>query len=134
MLTTALAHSEVLTAIVIPPLGAGEGAAYVKYRHPASGYAIVGVAAYVKLTGGQVSACRIAVTGAGSMAVRRSEVEQAMLGSHGGAESIAAAARAGEGMDIIGDLHASEEYRRAMVAVYTRRALTSAVERARQAI
>lgn len=135
MLTTALAHSDVLTAIVIPPLGAGEGAAYVKYRHPASGYAIVGVAAYVKLTGGQVSACRVAVTGAGPMVTRRSNVEQAMLGSHGGAEAIAAAAaRAGEGMDILGDLHASEEYRRAMVAVYTRRALTAAVERARQAI
>ncbi len=135
MLTTALAHSEVLTAIVIPPLGAGEGAAYVKYRHPASGYAIVGAAAYVKFTGGQVSACRVAVTGAGPVATRRSAAEQALIGGDGAAEAIAAAAaRAGDGMDILGDLHASEEYRRAMVAVYTRRALTAAVERARKSI
>jgi len=135
MLTTALAPSEVLTAVVIPPLGAGEGAAYVKYRHPASGYAIVGAAAYVRLAGGQVSACRVAVTGAGPVPTRRSAVEQAMLGSDGAAEAIAAAAaRAGEDMEVLGDLHAGEEYRRAMVAVYTRRALTAAVERARKAI
>ncbi|MCX7790295.1 MAG: FAD binding domain-containing protein, partial [Chloroflexaceae bacterium] len=132
MLTTALAPAEILTAIVIPPLGAGEGAAYVKYRHPASGYAIVGVAAYVKFTGDQVSACRVAVTGAGPVATRRGTVEQTLIGSDGSAEAVAAAAaRAGEGMEILGDLHASEEYRRAMVAVYTRRALTAAVERAR---
>ncbi|MGB9634551.1 MAG: xanthine dehydrogenase family protein subunit M, partial [Chloroflexaceae bacterium] len=61
--------------------------------------------------------------------------EQALIGGAVAAEAIAAAAaRAGDGMDILGDLHASEEYRRAMVAVYTRRALTAAVERARKSI
>ncbi|NTU81740.1 MAG: xanthine dehydrogenase family protein subunit M [Chloroflexales bacterium] len=132
MLSTALEPDEIITAIVFRPLGAGEGAAYVKFAHPASRYAIVGAAAYVKLDGAKVSACRVAVTGAGPKAERQPEVEQAMLGGDGGDEAIAAAsAKAGEGMDILGDIHASEDYRRAMVKVYMKRALTTAVGRAR---
>lgn len=132
MLSTALEPDELITAIVLPRLGAGEGAAYVKFPHPASRYAIVGAAAYVRLDGGKVGACRIGVTGAGPRAERQPAAEQALLGSDGSAEAVAAAAaKAGEGMDILGDIHASEEYRRAMVKVYVRRALTSAVARAR---
>ena len=132
MLTTALAPDEILTAISFPPLGAGEGAAYLKLPHPASRYAVVGVAAYLKLDGPQVRVCRIAVTGAGTKAERQPQAEQALCGGPGDAESIAAAsALAGEGMDILGDLYASELYRRAMVKVYTKRALTAALAEAR---
>ncbi|HMQ30934.1 MAG TPA: xanthine dehydrogenase family protein subunit M [Chloroflexaceae bacterium] len=132
MLSTALEPTEIITAVVLPSLGAGEGAAYVKFPHPASRYAIVGAAAYVKLEGGKVSACRIGVTGAGPKAERQPDAEQAMLGSDGGDEAVAAASqKAGEGMDILGDIHASEEYRRAMVKVYVKRALAQAVARAR---
>ena len=132
MLTTALAPDEILTAIKFPPLGAGEGAAYLKLPHPASRYAVVGVAAYLKLDGPQVRVCRIAVTGAGTKAERQPQAEQALCGGPGDAESIAAASTlAGEGMDILGDLYASELYRRAMVKVYTKRALTAALAEAR---
>ena len=132
MLTTALAPDEILTAISFPPLGAGEGAAYLKLPHPASRYAVVGVAAYLKLDGPQVRVCRIAVTGAGTKAERQPQAEQALCDGPGDAESIAAAsALAGEGMDILGDLYASELYRRAMVKVYTKRALTAALAEAR---
>ncbi len=130
--TTALAPGELLIAVVLQPLDAGAGAAYVKLPHPASGYAIVGVAAYVKLEASLVSACRVAVTGAGPFATRQPGVEQALIGSDGSADAVAAAAaQAGEEMDILGDLHASEVYRRAMVKVFTRRALTQALARAR---
>lgn len=132
MLTTALEPTEVLTRVTFPRLGKGEGAAYAKLRQPASRYAIVGVAAYVKLDGGTVAAARVAVTGAGAKAVRQPEVEAALVGTDGSAEAIAAAAeQAGGGIDYLGDIHASAEYRRAMVKVYTKRALTSALERAR---
>jgi aerobic carbon-monoxide dehydrogenase medium subunit len=132
MLTTALEPTEVLTKISVPRIGKGEGAAYVKLVQPASRYAIVGVAAYVKLDGGNVAAARIAVTGAGPMATRQSAAEAALLGSSGDEAAIAAAsAKAGDDMDYLGDIHASEEYRRAMVKVYTRRALTKALENAR---
>ena len=132
MLTTALAPDEILTAITFPPLGVGEGAAYVKLPHPASRYAVVGVAAYLKLDGPQVRVCRIAVTGAGAKAERQPQAEQALCDGAGAAESLAAAsALAGEHMDILGDLYASEVYRRAMVKVYTKRALTAALAEAR---
>jgi carbon-monoxide dehydrogenase medium subunit len=132
MLTTALEPNEVLTKISLPALGKGEGAGYAKLVQPASRYAIVGVAAYVKLDGGTVSAARIAVTGAGPKASRQNDAEAALVGSAGDEAAVAAASdKAGEGMDFLGDIHASEEYRRAMVKVYTRRALAKALERAR---
>ncbi|HNP72502.1 MAG TPA: xanthine dehydrogenase family protein subunit M, partial [Kouleothrix sp.] len=69
MLTTALEPNEVIIAVTFPTLGAGEGAAYEKLRQPASRYAIVGVAAYVKLgADGNVAEARVAVTGAGPKA------------------------------------------------------------------
>lgn len=132
MLTTSLEPEELLTSITLPRLGAGEGAAYEKLRNPASRYAVVGVAAYVKLAGGNVSAARVAVTGAGVKAVRQPTVESTLVGSDGGEEAIAKAAEnGGEDVDFLGDIHASEEYRRAMVKVYTRRALARAVAQAR---
>src|SRR6516164_626696 len=45
LLTTALEGDEILTAIRVPTLGARTGSAYLKLHHPASGYAMVGVAA-----------------------------------------------------------------------------------------
>lgn len=133
MLTTALEPNEVLTKVSFPALGKGEGAAYAKLRHPASRYAIVGVAAYVKLgADGSIASARVAVTGAGTKAVRQSAVEAALAGSSGDAAAVeAAAAKAGEDIDYLGDIHASEEYRRAMVKVYTKRAVSEAVARAR---
>jgi carbon-monoxide dehydrogenase medium subunit len=132
MLTTALEPNEIVTDVTFPKLGQGEGAAYEKLRHPASRYAIVGVAAYVKLDGGNVAAARIAVTGAGPKATRQSAAESALVGGAGDEAAVAAASdKAGEDMDFLGDIHASEEYRRAMVKVYTRRALVKALERAR---
>ncbi len=133
MLTTAIGHDEVLTKVSFPHLGAGEGAAYAKLRHPASRYAIVGVAAYIKLDGGNVAVARIAVTGAGPRAQRQSAAETALVGTTGDEAAVAAAAEhAGEELDfIMGDIHASEDYRRAMVKVYARRALTAALARAR---
>lgn len=131
MLSTALGPNELLTSIVVNKIGAGEGTAYSKFPHPASRYAIVGAAAYVKLDGGKVTACRIGITGAGPLATRQQAAEQALIGSDGSAEAIASAAEhAGSEMDFLGDIHASEGYRRAMVKVYTKRALTNAIARA----
>jgi carbon-monoxide dehydrogenase medium subunit len=133
MLTTALEPDELITSVVIQPLGSDEGAAYVKFPHPASRYAIVGAAAYVKLEGGKVSACRIGITGAGTKAERQIDTEQALIGSDGSDTAVAAAAdQAGATMDILGDIHAGEDYRRAMVKVYARRALSAAIARAKQ--
>jgi carbon-monoxide dehydrogenase medium subunit len=108
------------------------GMAYEKFKHPASGYAIVGVAALVQLdNSGNITACRIGVTGAGPKAQRAMAAENLLLNQQSSADDIAAAAaQASSGLDFIGDISASEEYRAHLTQVLTKRALTKAVERA----
>jgi carbon-monoxide dehydrogenase medium subunit len=92
---------------------------------------MVGVAARVTLQGGNATNVRVALTGAADHATRLTEVEQALEGKPLTAESIEAACQnAGESQDYLGDIHASAEYRAAMVKVYARRALKHALERA----
>jgi carbon-monoxide dehydrogenase medium subunit len=126
LLTTSLSPDEILTTITLPGLD-GAGAAYEKHRHPASGYAVVGVAAVIKVDGGTISAARVAVTGATAHAERANATEQALIGKPATAESIAAAATsAAEGLEINGDVYASAEYRAHLVTVLARRAISRA--------
>ena len=132
LFTTSLAAEEVLTAISVPAYGAGTGGAYVKHAHPASGYAVVGVAAVVMTSGGKCSGARIVVGGATPVAVRASAAEGALNGQPLDAEHIAAAAdKVGAALDQpIGDHYASADYRRHLAGVLAKRALTAAAERA----
>ncbi len=132
MLTSALEPDEVLTEIEIPALEGRVGMAYEKFRHPASGYAVVGVAAVVVTDGsGSCQDCRVAITGAGPKATRATGVEEALKGRPLDEQSISAAAeRAGEGMAFLGDIYASEEYREHLTKVYTKRALLAAARSA----
>jgi carbon-monoxide dehydrogenase medium subunit len=128
LFTTALAPDEIITSVSFPAVQSGTGVAYEKFRHPASGYAVVGVAAVVN-TGadGAVSDARIAVTGATSKATRATAAEQAIIGQQLTDEAIdAAAAVAANGLDVNGDFFASEEYRRHLIGVLTGRALRKA--------
>ena len=129
---TALQPDEVLTRISIarPPQGAGM--AYEKFRNPASGYAIVGVAALAVPSGdGTLSDVRMAITGAGTQPVRATAVEEALRGKAADDAALAAAAEhAAEGLQLMSDIHASEDYRAHLTRVFTRRALKLALERA----
>lgn len=130
---TTLAEDELITAVSVPSHGAGTGSAYAKMFHPASGYAIVGAAAVVTKSGDQCSSASVAVGGLTSCATQATSVASALQGKALTADNIAAAADAVAndlGSGIIGDFHASAEYRKAMVKVYVKRALTAAVERA----
>ena len=133
LLTTSLQPDEVITEITIPVPADRTGAAYEKHRHPASGYAVVGVAAVVTLGEGETcQSARIAVTGATSKATRATAAEQALAGQALTAETIGRAAQAAtEGLELNGDHYASADYRRHLVTVYTRRALERAASRAR---
>jgi aerobic carbon-monoxide dehydrogenase medium subunit len=133
MLTTALEPDELLTTISIPAVAKGSGAAYAKMVQPASGYAIVGAAAYVTLASdGTISSARVAVTGAGPKPTRQTALESALAGGASDEAAVKAASEhAGEDMDFLGDIHASEDYRRAMVKVYCRRALLDAIAAAK---
>lgn len=128
LFTTTLAPDEVLTEIRIPQPQGRTGMAYTKHRHPASGYAVVGVAVVLTTGGdGMVSSARIAVTGATTKAERATAAEQALMGQPLSAETIAqAAVVAANGLDLNGDHYASADYRRHLVSVYTKRALEQA--------
>lgn len=132
MMTTALEPAEILREIRIPTRGERTGHAYMKVRQPASGFAIVGVAACV--TRGDDDACetaRVGITGIASKAYRATDVEGALAGRPLGNGAIEAAAMlADNGIDANGDLYASAEYRRHLARVYTRRAIEAAAERA----
>jgi carbon-monoxide dehydrogenase medium subunit len=120
LLTTALEPDEIVTAVTV---AVSPRSAYVKFPNPASHYAITGVGVAVQRDG-TVSAARIGVTGAAPMAYRATAAEAALTGQALSAQSIAAAADAAyDGRELLGDIHASAEYRAALVKVMTRRAL-----------
>jgi carbon-monoxide dehydrogenase medium subunit len=132
LFTTALDPQEVLTGISLSRPAARTGMAYEKFRNPASGYAIVGVAAVASLGGdGTLSDVRVAITGAGAQPVRATAVEDALRGKAPDAAALAAAAEhAAAGLQLMSDIHASEAYREHLTRVYARRALQRAVQRA----
>lgn len=133
LLENALAENEVLTSISVPSVPSGAGSAYVKFPHPASRYAVVGAAAVIAVSGGACSSASVAVGGVESKPARASSVEAALAGSDlsDAALDVAAAAVGGDlNGDPMGDVFASAEYRRAMAAVYVRRALGAAASRA----
>ena len=131
LMMTSLAADEILTSVRIPGAGAGSGSSYAKCENPASRYAIVGVSAVVNVSDGVCSSARIGVTGAGSAAVRATAAEGVLAGSSLDDATIAAAADAvPDAVDILGDIHASAEYRAELLKVYSRRAIAAAVEAA----
>jgi carbon-monoxide dehydrogenase medium subunit len=125
-----LGPEEIITGVQFAPI---RSAAYAKLHQRASHFAIVGVAAALEIASGVIKSARVGVTGATPSAKRLTGVEQQLTGAKAAAETIAAASKgAGADLeDINSDLHASEDYRRAMIPVFTRRALAAALERAR---
>jgi carbon-monoxide dehydrogenase medium subunit len=133
LMSTAVKEDEILTEIRVPALAKGVGAAYLKFPHPASRFAIVGVAAVVTTDGkGTCSKASIGVTGAGIKAVRAKGVEAAIAGKNlAGAGAIEAAAqKAAEGVDVQADLQGSVEYKAHLCRVFAKRALEAAAKRA----
>jgi aerobic carbon-monoxide dehydrogenase medium subunit len=136
LLTTALQPNEVLTAVRFTATNTPRtGTAYVKHRHPASGYAVVGVAAVVRLNDdGTCADAKVGITGAGTHATRASGVEQALRGSALDDAAISAAAgQAANGLDLLSDPYASKDYRAHLTQVMTQRAVAQAAAAARQA-
>ncbi|MGH2406560.1 MAG: FAD binding domain-containing protein [Candidatus Limnocylindrales bacterium] len=128
--TTAARHDELITTIRLPAPPSDGGGAYRLLEQPASGYAIVGVAAVVAKSAGRVRHVRVGVTGAGEVAYRAMGVEGALHGSDGSAAAVAAAAaHAVEGIAVKSDFHADAAYRTAMALVLARRALDAAIGR-----
>jgi carbon-monoxide dehydrogenase medium subunit len=128
---TAIRPGELLVEMRRPPIPTGAGGAYRKLPQPASGYAMVGVCAVVRRSGGVIDHARVAVTGASDSAYRATAVEEALVGTDGSPAVVANAASLAAGNRMINsDIHADREYRTAMTAVFARRAIEDALARA----
>src|SRR5713101_8314718 len=127
LLTTALADDEILTEIRVPAAAANVKSAYAKFPHPASRFAVVGVAAVLTMDGGKIGKASIGLTGAGTKATRAKGVEAAIAGKTADAASIQAAAeKAADGVDVQADLQGSVEYKQHLLRVFAKRAMEAA--------
>lgn len=134
---TALAENELITAVSVPALAANQRAEYAKMAHPASFYAVVGGAVVVTLDGegdgARCAAASVAVGGLTPRPVKAPAVEAALTGTALTADNIAAATAnlgddlAAAGVDIIGDVYASAEYRAGVAPVEVKHALLHAI-------
>jgi carbon-monoxide dehydrogenase medium subunit len=117
---------ELIVSVQFTPVRSG---AYAKLHQRASHFAVVGVAAVLDVKGGVIQSARIGVTGATTHAIRLTGVEQALAGKQADGIAAASAAAGNEITDVSADLHASADYRKAMVPVFVKRAVEKALAR-----
>jgi aerobic carbon-monoxide dehydrogenase medium subunit len=128
--TTAAEPGEIVREIIVPVEEPKTGVNYQKMLQPASGFAIVGVAARLRKTNGKISLARVGVTGLASRPFRAAAVETRLEGSAGTDDDIRqAAAIVSNGVDANADIHASADYRKQMAQVYATRAIRAALAR-----
>ena len=132
LFATALSPDEILVEVRVPVPAGRTGSAYLKFPHPASGFAVVGVAALVELgRGNTCKGARVGITGVGSAAYRATGTEDLLAGKVLDDATIASAAdHATDGVDANDDIFASAEYRRHLTHVFTKRAIREALSRA----
>jgi carbon-monoxide dehydrogenase medium subunit len=131
--STDLAEDEILLAVEVPLKQAGTGSAYAKLANPASRYAMVGAAAMLTVSGGVCTNASVAIGGLVTNATKASSVVAALTGQPLNDATISAAAAAVDNDltdQVLGDIHASAEYRRSVAPVYVERALRAAAQRA----
>jgi len=134
---TDLAEDEIITHVRVRTAGAG-GSAYEKFPHPASHLPLAGVCAVVRLRDGLIERAEVAVTGISPCPYRAREAERLLSGAPPAPDALAAAAtlvtrQDGQEVSLLGDQHASGPYRAHLAEVLARRALATALDRARAA-
>jgi len=128
--TTALAPDELVVEILLPQPSAHTGSAYAKIANKASHYAVAGCAAAISVEEGTCTAASIVITGASVRTTRATTVEQALIGKHIDEQTLAdAASHASDGLEMISDIHGSDEYRRQICTVIARRTISKALIR-----
>ena len=131
-LTSALEPGEIVTQVRVQLPQGKSGSAYEKLAHPASRFAIVGVAASLSVgTDGKISAARVAITGVGPKAQRSVKAEAALVGQAIGAAVLEkAAGLAADGIELRADLTGSADYQAQLARVTAGKALARAAARA----
>jgi aerobic carbon-monoxide dehydrogenase medium subunit len=131
VMTSAIEPNEIVTEVRVPMPAQPNRGIYLKVPQSASGFAVVGVAAQIRIAGGSCEDVGIGVTGLAPTAFRAASVEAALRGRTLDESTVsAAAARAdAEVEDAMEDIHASGDYRRHLARVYVRRAVQAAAAR-----
>jgi carbon-monoxide dehydrogenase medium subunit len=126
LFTTAIGEDELLVEVRVRK-HTGWGACYEKFSRVAQAWSIVAVAAAVRVDGGTIAEARIGLTNMGSVPVRATAVEQALVGQPATADAIRqATAAAGEGTTPPEDANADADYRRHLAGVLASRAVLAA--------
>lgn len=123
---SAVGEDELLTQIRVPK-HTGWGAHYEKFVRVVHQWAIVAVAATVRVEGGTIAEARVGLTNMGSTPLRATAVEQALVGKPATDDAVReAAAAAAEGTNPPSDLNGDADYRKHLATVLTRRAVLAA--------
>ena len=123
---SAVGDDELLTQIRVPK-HTGWGAHYEKFVRVVHQWAIVAVAATVRVEGGTIAEARVGLTNMGSTPLRATAVEQALVGKPATDDAVReAAAAAAEGTNPPSDLNGDADYRKHLATVLTRRAVLAA--------
>ena len=128
--TVAKSEDELLTEIQVPAMRNATGTAYVKFRQPASGFALAGAAAVVTARAGRVRHATLAFTGLADHAFLAPAVASLAGTKPGAADFARVAAEAVAGVSPNFDIHAPAPYRLHLAQVAARRALALAISRA----
>ena len=124
MFSTSLKPDEIITEIRVPKTDA-QGVVYKKHHHPASGFAVVGVAVRLTASSGKIETAALGITGVSHIAYRATGLENALRGKP--FEAIAdAASHVTDGVEVLADYYASAVYRKHLATVLTRRAIEQA--------
>ena len=126
LLTTDLGEGEIVTRIELPVIKGGS--AYLKFEHPASGYAVVGAAAWVHVENGSCTGAGLALNGVCATPLKVDT--SSLVGSALDDSAISALTDGITAEDPLGDVFASGEYRAHLAKVYSKRALQAARDRA----
>jgi carbon-monoxide dehydrogenase medium subunit len=122
---TAVGTGDVLTELRVP-MQRGKSS-YQKFRHPASGYAVCGVAAVIETSGDTITKARIGITGVADKAYRASAVEAALEGKTA-SEVSSAADNATDGVEPLADSFADADYRKHLAKTLVAKAVKQALQ------
>jgi aerobic carbon-monoxide dehydrogenase medium subunit len=122
---TTLRRGELLTAVTVPAANPRTRSTYLKRMHPASGHAMIGVAAAATFDTSEIcTRCQIAITGVSAIATRAARAEEHLMGWRLTADVIEAAANlATDGIAVTGDAFGSAAYLAELIPIYVNRAL-----------
>lgn len=128
-----LAAGELLVEIRIPKPSANSGGAYVKIERKVGDYAIAAVAVQLTMNGDTIASARVGLTNVSPVPMRATDAEAKLVGQPATLETFEAAGQAAAAQcDPSGDLRGPVEYKRDLVRVLLKRAVASAVERAKK--